>query len=129
MAELTQAFLTWLVCFGLAAFGVLVALHLVLRRLRASQRNSAEAGSPAPTGMPLSRRLLIAGAIGGFYVIILGPLAGSVVSYLNTTSSAQVSSPSETTGNSRSELVTAVTELDTHARPRLVPVPDPISNH
>ncbi|MDA0281712.1 MAG: hypothetical protein O3B13_08785 [Planctomycetota bacterium] len=131
MAELTQAFVIWLLGFGTVSIGALVALHVVLRKLRSSSRTVTSIGGQQPstgrTRLSLFRRLMITGMVGGFYVVVLGPLAGSVLTYLNESSPAAVTTHHEAGNGLHPQLATATLELDRFGRPRLIPVPDPIS--
>lgn len=131
MTELTQAFVIWLLGFGTVSIGALVALHVVLRKLRSSSQTATSIGSQQPsvdrTRLSLSRRLMITGMIGGFYVVVLGPLAASVLAYLNESSPVAVTKHSAAENGIHPQLATATMELDRFGRPRLIPVPDPIS--
>jgi hypothetical protein len=133
MMELAQAFLVWLIYFGVVALGALITLHLVLRRIRNRQKASAAAGDSQATngstnGLSLSSRILITVIVGAVYVGILGPLVANVFSYLKASVPTQGSTPSgEPGGSNLPYLATAPMELDALGRPKLMPVPDPIS--
>lgn len=138
MAELSKAFLGWLICFGLVSFGALIAMHLVLRRMRAVAKKSAPKNNADPTsadstsggafGFSFAGRLLLVLVVAGFYLSVLGPLAGKVFSFLNATPLTQSStSYSDFDGSYDSRLAGTPMELDSLGRPKLLPVPDPIS--
>lgn len=133
MAEISKSFLGWLICFGLISFGVIVGVHLVLRRVRAAQKlpstnSSAESSVDSATRLSFAGRVLLVLAVGGFYLGVLGPLVGKVFAFLNATPVSQSTSYySDPDGTRHSHLAGVSMELDSLGRPKLLPVPDPIS--
>lgn len=132
MADLTRAFIIWLICFGAVALGMLTALHLVLRRMRSAKKaaetnRDAESPNAPAAGFSLTSRLLIVLVIGGVYLGVLGPLAGKVLRYLKITASTTGSAYFQNEGQNHNLQLTTATELDSSGRPVLIPVPDPIS--
>ena len=136
MMDLAQAFLVWLIYFGVVALGALITLHLILRRIRVRQKASAAASDTADgqtangstNGLSLSSRVLITVIVGAVYVGILGPLVANVFSYLKAAAPTQGATQfGEPGGSHLPYLATAPMELDALGRPKLVPVPDPIS--
>ena len=133
MMDLAQAFLVWLIYFGVVALGALITLHLILRRIRVRQKASAaasdsETANGSTNGLSLSSRVLITVIVGAVYIGILGPLVANVFSYLKAAAPTQGATQfGEPGGSHLPYLATAPMELDALGRPKLVPVPDPIS--
>lgn len=138
MMELAQAFVVWLICFGVVALSAMITLHLILRRMRAAKQSSsaasegqtanAQTANGAANGLSLSSRVLITVIVGAVYLGVLGPLVGNVFSYLKSMAPSQGSTQyAEPGGSGLPHLAAAPMELDALGRPKLVPVPDPIS--
>lgn len=129
MTQITQAFLVWLICFGTVSFSALAALHLFLQARRSRSTTTAISSSKSEkseASLSTSQRLSLVLGIALFYVVLLGPVAGSAVTWLKTASATAL--PARQASDSGQDQPGSVVQHGGRGvSNELIPVPDPIS--